>query len=183
MELKDFRYHNQFNVTGKFSQALSIIISEKEGANYICGILKFNSRAHKEWIKEATEDLPHVPTLSSYKYLDETFIESKETAKKAKPYTYFVVIEQETYRVFSSITSAFSKQENVDNALSILCPVSQEYNGVLDVTKLEEKYPYLEIFFDYLDTWRMNNDRATLEDNVIDEATTKTLAKKEYKKQ
>ena len=29
----------------------------------------------------------------------------------------------------------------------------------------------------------MNNDRATLEDNVIDEATTKTLAKKEYKKQ
>lgn len=40
MELKDFRYHNQFNVTGKFSQALSTIISEKEGANYICGILK-----------------------------------------------------------------------------------------------------------------------------------------------
>lgn len=29
----------------------------------------------------------------------------------------------------------------------------------------------------------MNNDRATLEDNVIDEATAKTLAKKEYKKQ
>lgn len=110
-------------------------------------------------------------------------LNQKKQQKKAKPYNYFVVIEQETYRVFSSITSAFSKQENVDNALSILCPVSQEYNGVLDVTKLEEKYPYLEIFFNYLDTWRMNNDRATLEDNVIDEATAKTLAKKEYKKQ
>ena len=163
MELKDFRYHNQFNVTGKLSQTLSTIISEKESTNYICGILKFNSKAHKEWITKVSEDSSHVPTLSSYKYLDETFIE--------------------TYRFFSQITSAFSKKENVDRVLSILCPISQEYNGVLDATELKEKYPYLETFFDYLDTWRMNNDRATLEDSVIDEAAAKTLVPKEYKKQ
>lgn len=102
MELKDFRYRDQFNVTGKLSQTLSTIISEKE---------------------------------------------------------------------------------NVDRVLSILCPISQEYNGVLDATELKEKYPYLETFFDHLDTWRMTNNRATLEDSVIDEAAAKTLVPKEYKKQ
>ncbi len=98
MELKDFRYRDQFNVTGKLSQTLSTIISEKENANYICGILNFNSKAHKEWITEAAENSSHIPTLSSYKYLDETFIETKDVVKREKPYSYFVVIEQETYR-------------------------------------------------------------------------------------
>lgn len=183
MELKDFKYRDQFNITGKLSQTLSTIISKKEGTNYICGILKFNSKAHKEWINKVSEDSSHVPTLSSYKYLDETFIETKDFVKKEKPYSYFVVIEQETYRFFSQITSAFSKKENVDRVLSILCPISQEYNGVLDATELKEKYPYLETFFDHLDTWRMSNNRATLEDSVIDEAAAKTLVPKEYKKQ
>lgn len=183
MELKDFRYRDQFNVTGKLSQTLSTIISEKENANYICGILNFNSKAHKEWITEAAENSSHIPTLSSYKYLDETFTETKDVVKREKPYSYFVVIEQETYRFFSQITSAFSKKENVGRVLSILCPLSQEYNGVLDAAVLKEKYPYLETFFDHLDTWRMNNNRATLEDSVIDEAAAKTLTPKEYKKQ
>lgn len=113
MELKDFRYHNLFNVTGKLSQTLSTIISEKEQANYICGILRFNTKEHKEWIND---NEGHIPTLSSYKHLDESF--QKDELQKGKPFSFFVIIEQETYRLFSQTTSAFSKKENIRKCLS-----------------------------------------------------------------
>ena len=48
MELDNFRYRNQFNITGKLTQSLSKIISAKENGHYICGIIGFNTEAHKE---------------------------------------------------------------------------------------------------------------------------------------
>lgn len=183
MELNDFRYRNQLNITGKLTQSLSKIISEKENGHYICGILGFNTEAHKEIVYATREHGIIMPTLSSFGYLEKIPGEFKEEVIEGSPYSYFVIIEKETYKFFSRITSAFSKKKDMEKALSILCPFSQEYEGILDTSKLTEKYPYLQEYFDHIDTWRMENNRTTVDDDVIVTATAKVLPKKEYKKQ
>lgn len=183
MELDNFRYRNQFNITGKLTQSLSKIISAKENGHYICGIIGFNTEAHKEIVYETREHGIIMPTLSSFGYIEKCHGEYKEETIESKPYSYFAVIDKETYKFFSRITSAFSKQKDMENVLNILCPFHQEYEGVLNSSELVERYPYLQEFFDHIDTWRMENNRATIDDEVITAATEKVLPKKEYKKQ
>ena len=126
MELDNFRYRNQFNITGKLTQSLSKIISAKENGHYICGIIGFNTEAHKEIVYETREHGIIMPTLSSFGYIEKCHGEYKEETIESKPYSYFVVIDKETYKFFSRITSAFSKQKDMENVLNILCPFHQE---------------------------------------------------------
>ena len=78
MELDNFRYRNQFNITGKLTQSLSKIISAKENGHYICGIIGFNTEAHKEIVYETREHGIIMPTLSSFGYIEKCHGEYKE---------------------------------------------------------------------------------------------------------
>ena len=98
MELDNFRYRNQFNITGKLTQSLSKIISAKENGHYICGIIGFNTEAHKEIVYETREHGIIMPTLSSFGYIEKCHGEYKEETIESKPYSYFVVIDKETYK-------------------------------------------------------------------------------------
>ena len=62
-------------------------------------------------------------------------------------------------------------------ALQLLCVFVEEYNGIFDSRTLSEKFPYLQEFFTSIDNWRAQKYRVTIDDNVLNESTKKTLCK------
>ena len=63
-------------------------------------------------------------------------------------------------------------------ALKRLGAFVEEYNGIFDSRTLSTKFPYLQDFFTSLDDWRAQTGRVTIDDNVLNESTKKTLCKR-----
>lgn len=63
-------------------------------------------------------------------------------------------------------------------ALKRLGVFVEEYNGIFDSRTLSTKFPYLQDFFTNIDDWRTQTCRVTIDDNVLNESTKKTLCKR-----
>ena len=63
-------------------------------------------------------------------------------------------------------------------ALQLLSVFVQEYNGIFDSRTLSENFPYLQDFFTSIDDWRAQTGRVTIDDNVLNESTKRTLCKR-----
>jgi len=92
-------------------------------------------------------------------------------------YSYLVVIEEESDKEFSKLS--FKTKDEIDLALSLLTVTTQEYSGVFDSRTLCEVFPYLDVFFKHIDTWRAETGRVTIDNDVLKAAVNAALVQKQ----
>ena len=76
-------------------------------------------------------------------------------------------MDKNTYSSLSSFI--FKSKEEIETKLENMCAVYAEYDGVFSPYLFEEKFPYLQEFFNYLEDWREKTGRVLIEDNVLEE--------------
>lgn len=176
----EYKYYNQFNLSNELSQAISTIISKKENDNYVCKILSLSIPEHKGLVFQSpltNEDIcgPSASALSGAQinYINEKYGEYVEGTIPEKNYSFFVVMKEESYKIISKLS--FKSKDEINMALQLLSVFVQEYNGIFDSRTLSEKFPYLQDFFTSIDDWRAQTGRVTIDDNILNESTERTL--------
>lgn len=179
----EYKYYNQFNLSEPLSKALSKIISKKEEDDYVCRIITLTVPEHKGMVFHSpltNEDIcrPGYSALSGAQIHDinEKYGKYIEGTIPEESYSFFVVMKDESSKKISKLS--FKSRDEIDMALQLLSVFSQEYNGIFDSTTLTEKFPYLQDFFSDLDNWRAQTGRVTIDDNVLNESTKRTLCKR-----
>lgn len=175
-------YPNRFGLSKELGQAISNIISQKEGSNYICKTIAvtIKSPEHKRF-NEATPVDPWNSYGPGYKTLD--IMETKTILEKygrwvkgiipEKKHNYLIVMSQESYQLFSELF--FMTKEEIELALQKLSVIHKEYSGDFNADILTEKFPYLQNLFSYLDEWREKTGRVTVDTKVLNKGLKKTL--------
>jgi len=179
----EYKYYNQFNLSEQLSQALSRIISKKEEEDYICKVLTLAIPEHKGMVFQSpltNEDIcrPGASALSGAQIneINEKYGRYIEGIIPEETYSFLVVMNNDSYKKISELS--FKSRNEINMALQLLSVFSQEYNVIFDSTILTEKFPYLQEFFSDLDNWRAQTGRVTIDDNVLNESTKRTLCKK-----
>lgn len=179
----EYKYYNQFNLSNELSQAISTIISKKENDDYVCKILTLTIPVHKGMVFHSpltNEDIcrPGYSALSGAQIneINEKYGRYIEGTIPEKNYSFFVVMKDESYKRISKLS--FKSKDEINMALQLLCVFVEEYNGIFDSRTLSEKFPYLQEFFTNIDNWRAQKYRVTIDDNVLNESTKRTLCKK-----
>lgn len=179
----EYKYYNQFNLSEELSQALSIIISKKEEGDYICKVLTLAIPEHKGMVFKSpltNEDIcrPGASALSGAQIneINEKYGRYIEGIIPEETYSFLVVMNNDSYKKISELS--FKSRNEINMALQLLSVFSKEYNGIFDSTILTEKFPYLQDFFSDLDNWRAQTGRVTIDDNVLNESTKRTLCKR-----
>lgn len=178
----EYKYYNQFNLSNELSQAISTIISKKENDDYVCKILTLTIPVHKGMFFHSpltNEDIcrPGYSALSGAQIneINEKYGRYIEGTIPEENYSFFVVMKDESYKRISKLS--FNSKDEINMALQLLCVFVEEYNGIFDSRTLSEKFPYLQEFFTSIDNWRAQKYRVTIDDNVLNESTKKTLCK------
>lgn len=179
----EYKYYNQFNLSEQLSQTISTIISKNENDDYVCKILTLTIPEHKGMFFHSpltNEDIcrPGYSALSGAQIneINKKYGKYIEGTIPEKNYSFFAVMKNEAYQKISKLS--FKSEEEIKEALQILSIFSQKYNGIFDSTTLTEKFPYLQDFFINLDNWRAQTGRVTIDNNVLNESTKKTLCKR-----
>lgn len=178
----EYKYYNQFNLSNELSQAISTIISKKENDDYVCKILTLTIPVHKGMVFHSpltNEDIcrPGYSALSGAQIneINEKYGRYIEGTIPEENYSFFVVMKDESYKRISKLS--FKSKDEINMALQLLCVFVEEYNGIFDSRTLSEKFPYLQEFFTSIDNWRAQKYRVTIDDNVLNESTKRTLCK------
>lgn len=167
-----YKYHNLFNMTDELSKAISKIISKKENNDYICKPLIITFPKHEELIFSSPLE-GYIPFGGGLKALSGAQIHyvNGEYGKydigtiPQKSYQYLIIINKEQLDNFSKLK--FNSEEEIKKALEEISVFYIDYDGIFDSRKLSSKFPYLEDFFNYLDEWRNEIGRVTLDKNII----------------
>lgn len=85
-------------------------------------------------------------------------------------------MKDEYYKKISKLS--FKSRDAIDGALQFSTIFAQEYDGIFDSRTLSGEFPYLQDFFTSIDDWRAQTGRVTIDDNVLNESTKKTLCKR-----
>lgn len=177
-----YKYYNQFNLSNELSQAISTIISNKENDNYVCKILTLTILEHKGMVFQSpltNEQIcrPGCSALSGAQIneINEKYGRYIEGIIPEENYSFLVIMKEESYEKISKLS--FKSKDEINMALQLLGIFVQEYNGIFDSRALSEKFPYLQDFFTSIDDWRAQTGRVTIDDNVLNESTKKTLCK------
>lgn len=179
----EYKYYNQFNLSNELSQAISTIISKKENDDYVCKILVLTIPEHKDMVFHSpltNEDIyrPGFSALSGaqIREIDEKYGRYIEGTIPEENYSFLVVMKDESYKKISKLS--FKSKNGIKMALKRLGVFVEEYNGIFDSRTLSKKFPYLQDFFTSIDDWRAQTGRVTIDDNVLNESTKKTLCKR-----
>lgn len=179
----EYKYYNQFNLSNELSQAISTIISKKENDDYVCKILVLTIPEHKDMVFHSpltNEDIyrPGFSALSGaqIREIDEKYGRYIEGTIPEENYSFLVVMKGESYKKISKLS--FKSKNGIKMALKRLGVFVEEYNGIFDSRTLSTKFPYLQDFFTNIDDWRAQTGRVTIDDNVLNESTKKTLCKR-----
>lgn len=179
----EYKYYNKFNLSEQLSQAISTIISEKENDYYVCKILKLSVPKHEDIIFQSpltNADIcgqgcsalngAQIQEINKKygKYIEGTIPEAD--------YYYLVVMKDEYYKKISKLS--FKSRDAIDGALQFSTIFAQKYDGIFDSRTLSGELPYLQDFFTSIDDWRAQTGRVTIDDNVLNESTKKTLCKR-----
>lgn len=178
----EYKYYNQFNLSEQLAQAISTIISKKEKENYVCKILKLTIPKHKDMVFHSpltNEDIcrPGASALngSQIKDINEKYGWYAEEIIPAKEYLFFVVMKIDNLEDFSKIS--FESRNKLEDILQSYCIICESYFGTFDARTLIQTFPYLQDFFTSLDNWRAQTGRVTIDDNVLNKSTERTLCK------
>ncbi len=178
----EYKYYNQFNLSNELSRAISTIISKKENDDYVCKILTLTIPVHKGMVFHSpltNEDIcrPGYSALSGAQIneINEKYGRYIEGTIPEENYSFFVVMKDESYKRISKLS--FKSKDEINMALQLLCVFVEEYNGIFDSRTLSEKFPYLQEFFTSIDNWRAQKYRVTIDDDVLNESTKRTLCK------
>lgn len=168
----EYEYLNKFNLSNAMAETLSIIISDKEKADYVCKIIKVNTVKHKEMVFKSPLEGYHsygggLNSLSGAQIatIDELYGTYIEDIIPSKSYSYMMVIEKEAYKLFSKLT--FRTKEEIESALKAFCIFYEGYAGTFDSDSFTHFFPYLQDFFKYLDEWRIETGRVTVDVDIL----------------
>ncbi len=177
----EYKYFNQFNLSNKLAESISFIISQKEGTNYICKSLVVTIPEHKGLVFSSPLDGYNGwgGGINALNGAEMNAINNKygKYIKKTIPkkdYTYLIVTDNESLETFSKFS--FKSEDEIKGALDTLSIFYSKYDGTFDSRSLIEKFPYLKNLFDRLDEWRSENNRVTLDDDILSESVEKTLS-------
>ncbi len=168
----EYKYYNQFYLSNKLSQSISSIISKREKDNYVCKIVTVTIPEHQGVVFHSplTNDeicRPGALALSGAQIhaINEECGWYSGGTIPAEAYTFFVVMKSEEFEVFSKLS--FDDRNKIKETLlshSIIC---ESYFGSFDSRTLTQTFPYLQDFFNYLEEWRAETGRVTIDDEVL----------------
>lgn len=177
----EYKYFNQFNLSNKLAESISFIISKKEDTNYICKSLVVTIPEHKGLVFSSPLDGYNswgggFNSLNSAEInaINKKYSKYVEGTIPAKYYSYLIVMDKGSLETF--LKFSFKDEAGIKMALDALSIFYSKYDGTFDAITLNEKFPYLKNFFDRLDEWRSENDRVTLDDDILSESVEKTLS-------
>lgn len=179
-----YKYYNQFYLSDELKDAMTTLISEKEGKDYICEVVDCKIPEHIEQVIEYPNFHGEVNMGGKImNALQEKYGRTVTKEIKEKKFTYMVIGTSEAIEGLQ--TKRFENKEEIKAGLKYTTGAHVEYDGVFNPEVFSSSYPYLKTFFRILNEWRFQNNRATLDDSIIAEALVESLAsatKKETKK-
>ena len=177
----EYKYYNQFNLSNKLSQSISSIISKKEKDNYVCKIITVTIPEHKGLVFHSpltNEDIcgPGASALSGAQIqaINEEYGWYSEGTILAEEYPFFVVMKNDELEIFSKLS--FDNRNKIKEILQSHSVVCESYFGVFESRTLIKTFPYLQDFFNYLDKWRAETGRVTIDDDILEKGMKKTLS-------
>ncbi len=176
-----YQYENNFYLEKSLAEALSKLISKKEGIEYVCKDMVITIPEHKGEVFYSPLDgyNPWGGGLNALSGAQISAINEKygkyiPGTIPAESYEYFVVIAKNNLEKLKR--RKFKSREEIEKALTTLCTYYAEHFDIsFDAASLVQRFPYLSEFFSSLDEWRAKTRRVTLDDNVIDEGVKKVL--------
>ena len=155
-----YNYYNQFNLSNELAEAISYIISQKEGINCVCTQLIVEIPEHKEKVLQ-------YPINKQGSLESELKVQLTNIKIPKRNYAYIVIINNDALQLFKQLT--FNSQEEIELSLANLSMFYSSYDGIFNSREICTTFPYLNIFFKRLDEWRANNDRVTLDNDVLND--------------
>lgn len=168
-------YYNQFHLTDKLKDAMTTLISENEGNDYVCEVVDCKIPKHKESVIEYPNF--HGEVNMSGKIINALQEKHGRTVTKEikeKKFTYMVIGKSEAIEDLQ--TKRFENEEEIKAQLKCTTGAYAEYDGVFNPEAFSYSYPYLKTFFRVLNEWRFQNNKAILDDSIIAEALVEGLA-------
>jgi len=177
----EYKYYNQFNLSNELSHSISSIISQKEKDNYVCKIITVTIPEHKGLVLHSPFDRyePSGPGFlalhgAQIQAINEKFGYYTKGTIPAEEYHFFVVMKREELESFSKLS--FDDRNKIKKTLQSHSVVCEGYFGIFDSRTLIQSFPYLQDFFNYLDEWRAETGRITIDSDVLEKGMKKTLS-------
>lgn len=172
----EYQYYNQFHLDDNLKNAISQIVSKKEGKEYVCKTVGFIVGSHRDLVFTSDLDIlvPYGGGLNALSGAERAAIEEKygkhvyETIPE-KTCSYIILIEKELYNRLIKI-SRFKSQDEIEGILSFTADVVIRYIGFFEpyrAMNFTYKFPYLKSFFNELDEWRASEGRTTIDDKIL----------------
>ncbi len=188
--MKEYQYYNQFYLSKELSKAISYIISQKEGTDYICRTIVVTIPEHKGEV--------FISPLNNYnawggglnalsgaqrRVIDEKYGRYVEGTIAEENYPYLVVMDKDSFKRFSKLSfKSKNKIKKALDTLSTFCFEYDEYDGLIfDSRILSAKFPYLQAIFELLDKWRAETGRVTVDDDILKISINEVLKNNEQK--
>ena len=150
---KQYEFYNQFHFDDTLGQAIASLIKEVDGVDCVCQKIVCEIPEHTEVVRRK---------LSGHKKwqaFDKHF--------NKKVYTYVAVLEKDV----AIDNLQFATLQDMKNFLCRCCFVYVDYFGILDSQAFSIKFPYLQLFFHFLNKWRFETGRVTLNEDIVLNAT------------
>lgn len=173
-------YPNEFCLSESLSQALSTLVSKIGGVEYVCKLVSITIPKHRGMVFRSPLAGANpwgggLKALSGaqIRVIDSEYGSYVEGIIEEETYNFFIVMESKSLEKFSK--RSFKSVDDVYKELSSLCVLWSEYGGTFDSVALCRVFPYLREFFGDLNVWRDENERLTLDEDVLDMCIKKTL--------
>ncbi|MCI9435078.1 MAG: hypothetical protein HFI86_07415 [Bacilli bacterium] len=170
-----YKYLNQFHMSDELEKILTKLICEKENGDYVCKIVSVTIPEHTEKGYGYTGGVDGL-SGADIQFRNEHYGHFYEVEIPTEEYNYIAVMERVAYQYF--LKFSFSNEKEVSNALRALSIVFDPYDDeIFNSTMFYEKFPYLEEFFATIDKWRLETERVTIDDNILQQSYEKALKK------
>ena len=177
----EYQYYDMFNLEEELVNAISTIISAKEGEKLefkmidVCTSktieLVFNSPldGYNPW--GGGLNAPSGAQIAAY---NEKYGTYEFETIPARYYHFLVVATDEELNFIKKVS--FSDLTSIEKTLKSVFRVSSEYDDVsFNPNILTQKFPYLESFFDSLNEWRVKTRRVTIDNDIIEQCKNSVL--------
>ena len=180
-ELKEkYEYYDLFNLDKNITNILSKIISEKENDEYSCKVIDTTRLQNNKTVyTEIINNFQYNWHGKIEEYSSKGGIETSTIQIEEKKYPYFVIYKKKYEELIKDIK--FKSDDSIEDYLSKITTFYDKCVNVIrvggnknskkiytiDISKFEQKFPYLKEVFYILNKWRFENDRTMLDKNAL----------------
>ena len=150
---KQYEFYNQFLFDNNLGQAIASLINEVDGIDCVCKKIVCEIPEHTEMVQRK---------LPGHKRKQDVL---KHYNKKV--YTYVAILKDNMLDEHFK----FATLQEMRSFLGHDCFVYVDYFGIFNPQNFLLKFPYLKVFFYLLNRWRFETGRATIDENIISNAT------------